>query len=120
MASHYTVVHYVPDPISDERINVGVLVFGDGRIRSRFLSSWRRVQQFGTGDVSFVRDFASRIEQTTGLQPPIDEPVGREALTETRLRQMIGRWVNSIQFSEPKASLLAPERLLDEMCRRFL
>jgi hypothetical protein len=44
MVCYYTIVQYYPDPIADERINIGVMVFGDDQVRSRFPSGcaiWR-------------------------------------------------------------------------------
>ena len=35
MAAYYTVVQYVPDPVADERINVGVVGFARGRVLVR-------------------------------------------------------------------------------------
>ena len=59
MTSHYSIVQYVPDPIADERINVGVIATGEnGTVRVRFLGHWQRVHQFGRGDVSFLQEFA--------------------------------------------------------------
>ena len=104
MVSYYTVVQYYPDPIADERINIGVIVFGDGQLRSHFLQDWRRVEQFGGEDISFLHDFARRTE----------------AWDETTLKDCMGRWKRSIQFREPLPSLLEPENLLDEMARLFL
>lgn len=86
MVSYYTVVQYYPDPIADERINIGVMAFGDGRVRSRFIQDWRRVEQFGGEDISFLHDFARRAE----------------AWEETTLR-------------EPLYSTREPDELLDEM-----
>ncbi len=39
MASFYSVVQYVPDAVRDERINIGVLTFGDGRVRHLFVDA---------------------------------------------------------------------------------
>src|SRR5579885_3191655 len=40
MASFYTVVQYVPDPVADERINAGVIVFSRDRVAARFVKNW--------------------------------------------------------------------------------
>ena len=104
MVSYYTVVQYYPDPITDERINIGVMVFGDGQLRSHFLQDWRRVEQFGGEDISFLYDFARRAE----------------AWDETTLKDCMTRWTRSIQFREPLPSLREPEKLLDEKARLFL
>jgi Protein of unknown function (DUF3037) len=36
MASKYSVIQYVPDPIADERINIGVIAFDNQNIRTLF------------------------------------------------------------------------------------
>jgi len=120
MASHYTVVQYVPDPATDERINVGVLTYGDGQIRCRFLRDWRRVEQFGGEDIGFLRDLARDIQTAAGAQPTLFAMPGAGRLDEETLRRMIGRWRNSVQFTPTRASLLKPAELLDDVAGRFL
>src|SRR6266571_3423111 len=51
MPTTYTVVQYVPDPIADERLNVGVIAVSGGRARSRFLTNWLRAERFGNARV---------------------------------------------------------------------
>ena len=58
MSSFYSIAQFVPDPVTDERINIGAFAFGDGRVRCHFLSKWGRVQHFSTQDIGFLRDFA--------------------------------------------------------------
>lgn len=36
MVSRYSVIQYVPDPIADERMNVGVVVFNDDTVLCTF------------------------------------------------------------------------------------
>jgi hypothetical protein len=117
MASFYSVVQYLPDPIADERINVGVVVFGGGDVRSRFLRDWHRVRLFRGGDIGFLREFADQFSQK---QEVIDVTGVRPRINEERVRAMAGRWTNCIQLSEPRASLLAPDALLDDVSLRFL
>ena len=105
-ANYYTVVHYVPDPATDEKLNVGLIAFGEHEIDAVFLRNWRRAQQFGDGDIDFLKDFARRIAQASDPQlllPDIGETV---SLTPELIREMTGQWINSIQFSEPLS--LAP------------
>ncbi len=114
MASFYTVVQFVPDPVADERINAGVIVFGDGRILVRFVENWNRLQRFGNKDVSFLRQFASDLSERAH---------GGEAhpqLTEQMLREMVATWRNAIQFTPPRGSLLSLEELLVDAEARFL
>ena len=40
MTSFYSVVRYVPDPIAEEAINIGVVAFKEGKLRFRFVEDW--------------------------------------------------------------------------------
>jgi hypothetical protein len=120
MVSYYSVVQYVPDPVTDERINIGVIVVGDGRPRTRFLQDWRRVRQFGQQDPGALREFAREINQAANVQLPLDARFDVLQVNEQLLQRMTGRWINSIQVTPPRASLLSPSQLLDEMAARFL
>jgi hypothetical protein len=120
MVSRYTVIQYVPDPIADERINIGVVAIGETAIHVRFLGQWGRVQQFGQEDITFLRDFARRFQEAIramrvlpGLDPVI-------ALTTEQLERMMVGWMNSIQFTSPRASLKSAGALLEEVVQRFL
>jgi Protein of unknown function (DUF3037) len=117
MTSFYSVVQYLPDPIIDERINFGVVVFGGGQVRSRFLRDWHRVRAFRGGDIAFLREFADQFSQK---QEVMDVTGLRPLISEVRLHEIAGNWTNCIQLCEPKASLLEPDALLDDVASRFL
>ncbi len=126
MPTYYSVVQYVPDPIADERINVGVVVFGDGQLRARFLHNWERVQRFAREDIDYVKAFAERIEGAfavrlpaggVGPMPGID---GAPGIDETAIRDMIENWGNSIQLSPAQSSLQGPDELVVDMAELFL
>lgn len=126
MPAHYTIVQFVPDPITDERVNIGVIVFGDGQVRSRFLQNWDRVSRFAQEDISYARDFANWVEQAAvrsaseplmASLPGLPDPV---RLDEHSIRRMAGEWSNSIQLTAPQPSLENPEALLLKMVRTFL
>lgn len=121
MPSYYVVVQYVPDPVSDERLNVGVVTLGDGVLRSRFLRRWARVRAFSGGrDISFLRNFAEEVRSWSPANerlPALDDTV---RVSETVLQEMARRWVNSIQLTEPRASTLDSEHLLADVAARFL
>lgn len=119
MITHYTVVHYLPRPLSGERINVGVIAWSGDRIAARFLGDWRRVRTFGAEDIDFLRDFARRVEESaeTALSLP---GITAGKLDEAQLRKFIGSWVNSIQFSEPGSSVKSPSEVVEEVAPIFL
>ena len=120
MISRYTVVHYLPHPLSGERINVGVIAWGSGLLAARFINNWRRVRAFGHEDVEFLQDFIRNVERSvSNLRelPGLDAPV----IDENRLKQIIGNWTHSIQFSEPRSSIdKTPELLIEEIAPIYL
>lgn len=126
MAAYFTVVQCVPDPIADERINVGVIVFGDGQIRSRFLQNWDRVARFVQGDIDYLREFADWVEQaavqsaTGPMTVPLPGFPVPPTLDDVGIRQMAEEWSNSIQLTPPQPSLERPDMLLLKMTETFL
>jgi Protein of unknown function (DUF3037) len=113
MASQFSVIQYVPDPIADERINIGVLAFDDNVTRVKFLSHWERVRCFDSSqDLSFLKSFAARMEHASlkGLLYPGDEDSGLSR--KERLVKVSREWANSIQFTEPAGSLEPVDDLL--------
>jgi hypothetical protein len=120
MASKYSIVQYVPNPIADERINIGVVAFDDNDVRVQFLNNWSRVQAFGREDIHFLRDFAKRMNfaASEGLLFPGDEPDGTPK--HERLKKIARGWMNSIQFTEPRGSLDNVESLLEDIAQTYL
>ena len=120
MASRYSIVQYVPNPIADERINIGVVAFDDNDVRVQFLNNWSRVQAFGREDIHFLRDFAKRMNfaASEGLLFPGDEPDGTPK--HERLKKIAQGWINSIQFTEPHGSLENVENLLEDIAQTYL
>lgn len=119
MASHFVVVQYVPDPTAGERVNVGAIAYSDEAVRVQFLGDWRRIKGFGGEDIGFLRDFAHDVQRAVALQATGALPPGGR-LDRDAIGQMATRWQNSIQFTEPRASLKEPEALLREVVQRFL
>lgn len=121
MVSRYSVIQYIPDPIADERINIGVIAFDDQSVRVKFLSRWDRVSRFAPiADVSFLRDFSHQMQEVTekGLLFPGDRPNGLP--NHQRLLKVSQSWMNSIQFTEPRGSLDAVDSLLADIVQSHL
>lgn len=126
MPTYYTVVQYVPDPVADERINIGVIVFNDDHIRTRFLHNWDRVSRFAQEDISHVRDFSDWARQAavrSGNHPsmePLPGLPGVDQLNKETIFRMAEEWSNTLQLSAPQPSLEEPEALLNRMARTHL
>ena len=120
MPSYYTIVQYVPDPVIDERINIGVIVVGDGAVRCQFLQNWRRVSQFGAQNIDFLRDFAKEISRACSPQLAFQETPGNWRLNEEVLRQLSADFCNSIQLTSLRGSLLDRDAVLANSVARFL
>ncbi|WP_158633390.1 DUF3037 domain-containing protein [Tautonia sociabilis] len=114
MAAFYTVIQFVPDPVADERVNAGVIVFDGERVRARFIENWGRLQRFGNKDVGFLRNFAR--EFLDRCQDSV--PEGR--VTEQTIRDMASTWSSLIQLTPPRGSLLDLDALLRDAEDRFL
>lgn len=118
MTTLYSVIRYVPDVFADERINIGVMVWGEGRVRAQFVTDWRRVERFGRRDVAFLREFAAWVESDDGQAPlSID---GSARFSEALARQIAGRWGGSIQLSDPRPSMRTVDATLRAIAARFL
>jgi hypothetical protein len=119
MASKYSVVQYSPDPLADERINIGVIVTSGEVVRARFLNDWTRVRHFSGHDVTFLKHFAKTIGQAATPQEILPNIVeGR--FTASLLEGASEAWMNSIQFTPLRGSLKAIDDLLAEVSVRFL
>ena len=121
MASRYSVIQYVPNPIADERINIGVLAFDDQDVKVKFLSRWNRVSCFGpSSDLLVIKDFATRMREATenGLLFPGDEP--SDTPRHERLAKISKGWINSIQFTAPRGSLEPLDALLEDVIETYL
>lgn len=103
MPAYYSLVQYVPDLVRRERVNIGIVVFNEERMKSHFIENWNRIRQFG-GCVPALQDVAKQIEQ----------------MSLEVLRNTIESWQHSIQFTAPAASLLDLDSLLIDMTQRCL
>jgi hypothetical protein len=120
MASKYSIVQYVPNPIANERINIGVVAFDDAQVGVRFLTNWDRVRSFGMEDIDFLKDFARRMNEdaSSGLLLPGDKQDNTPK--HERLTRIAQGWINSIQFTEPRGSLDNVDSLLEDIAESYL
>ncbi len=119
MVAFYTVVQYVPDPLADERINIGILTYGDGHVRSHFLQNWARVKQFGETDTKSLQRFAREIGSLATSNQLSLVALG-QSLTEDNLRHMMRNWHNGLQFTPQRVSTLSPDALMNQIQKLVL
>ena len=120
ITSRYTVVQYLPRPLTGERINIGVIAWGGGKLAARFVENWRRVRAFGHEDTEFLQDFVRQVNKSVdaaSLLPGLSD----QTVDEDCLSTIIGSWSHSIQFSEPRASInRIPEAVVNEIASIYL
>ncbi len=126
--SQYSVIQYVPDPIRDERVNIGVVLicpdlrFADARITT----SLRRARQLAPDrDVTFLsavrRDLERTLEEfaSSGTQPSLPWHPPEQAAE--LLRSMSGQFANSVQLTAPRGALHPdPAALLDRLHAQYV
>jgi hypothetical protein len=101
MASYYSVIQFVPNPLNDERVNVGVITFDDDEVHSRTLQNWSRVH-------SFVGNNSAEIRHAVDALLKVD-------LSSEVVRHIASSWRHSLQLTEPKASTSDSFDLLAEI-----
>ncbi|MDX2052566.1 MAG: DUF3037 domain-containing protein [Polyangiaceae bacterium] len=119
MTSYYSVVRFVPSSLAEEFVNVGVLTFGDGAVRGRFLEDWSRVELFAQSErLVSARAFQEWVQQSMVPEGPSDRRTKR--IDEETVKRLAVDWQGSIQLTAPRASLLEPDALLDDVAPTFL
>jgi Protein of unknown function (DUF3037) len=121
MASRYSIIQYVPNPIADERINIGIVAFNDQLVKTRFVSSWKRVRCFATNDsdIDYLQEFQDKIQKLASLGLLFSDNVDKSQ-NLNHLHAIARSWGNSVQFTEPKGSLEDPETLLEDIFEDLL
>jgi hypothetical protein len=121
MATRYSIVQYVPDALTGERINLGIVAIGQDRMATQFISSWDRVECFAGGrQIGFLREFVAAFEEADPDQLGISALAPVESLTVESLERIASRWKNSIQFTPLAASLKSPNELVETLAPRYL
>lgn len=120
MPTRYAVFQYVPDPVAGERVNFGVVVYDEQTVLVRFVNRWQRIKSFAGKDVTFLRHFSNRVEESADPSILLTDVGKVVRLDEDLIRTMSQRWLHSIQLTEPRVGLLEPRKLLDQVSIRFL
>lgn len=118
--AQFTIAQCVPDPLTDERINFGVIVFAEGKTYSRFVSNWRRIASFAGAPTDYLQDFAEKVEELSEHPGALSTLSLYPFDSGSWLQRAVTDWGNSIQFTELRPSLDDPWRLLDRLAKRHL
>jgi Protein of unknown function (DUF3037) len=120
MPAHYTVVQFVPNPIADERVNIGVIVYNQRDVRVRFLSRWDRVKNFARQDVHFLRDIAQEtVRRIDGFVSAVRSGL-EPSFPGAFIENMIARGQHCVQLTQLRASTKDPSEVIDALCQQFL
>lgn len=117
--AQYSVVQYLPNPLAEERLNIGVVVFDESSVFVRFISSWTRLRRFGSEDIQFLKSIAADLQRRSKSLAPLGGIEASDVSVE-ELQSMLGRWSHSVQFTKPRGSIRSVPALLDELENRFL
>ncbi len=120
MPARYVVVQYLPDPVKDERINIGVIAFDADGVDCRFLHDWSRVRCFANRPVGFLQEITHEMQRACGAQRTMDRISDDRRITPSSIVEMSSKWSNSIQFTEPRGSLQGRVELVEDIAKRFL
>jgi hypothetical protein len=105
MASYYSILQYVGDPVRDERLNVGVFAFDESRCKFVHTDDWSHLRcLFGSQSIPAVKNALRELRHWGGreVQNFVHNPFG------------------NFNVTLPSASVLSPEELLLFISRRVL
>lgn len=115
MTTQYTVIKFVPDPVANESINIGLLAMSNDESRVHFLTDWRRARALGPKSAGYLPEFAREFQQrqeelfSTGKVWTVDA-----------LKTYCEKWRHVVQFEPPRASLRALDALFPQLIRLYL
>lgn len=112
MACQYTVVQFIPDPIADERLNIGIIAFNKSEIATAFLHDWGKVEAaFGQFKVNQAKDFEREIKDT----------IEKGEIDAAGMEHIIGQNLSDIELTSPRGSTYSePKELIEQIRHIFL
>lgn len=116
----YSVVQFVPDPIAGEAVNLGVIAWDDGGIKTEVIKDWRRISSFAYSDIGFLRDFVKTFSRLSSNQARLPGLLGDKPLNPADLEQLIEGWKNSIQFTPIRTSMKSAADLSRDLAKIFI
>jgi hypothetical protein len=120
MTTKYSVIQYLPSPLADERINVGIIAFDDADWHVVFTESWSRIQYFAGEDEPFLRDLKTKLLGNKEEVQKLVLHIERTYMQSQDDQAKTTAWMSVLQFTEPQTSMLSVQETLKMTYPRFL
>jgi hypothetical protein len=120
MTTKYSVIQYLPSPLADERINVGIIAFNDKDSRVMFTESWSRVQYFAGEDEPFLRDLKTKLLGNKEEVQKLVLHIERTYMQSQDDQAKTTTWMSVLQFTEPQTSIHSVQKTLEMIRSHFL
>lgn len=115
----YSVIRYIPDPIAEEQINIGVIILPTEPghpVEVIKTEDWERVHHFARRDVEPIQIALQELERDVVNLAAKQNP---DQVIETIHRWSRERW-NTVRLTEPRPALLPTAVLHDYFRAKFL
>jgi DUF3037 family protein len=109
----FSVIRYVPDPVKEEFVNIGLIFIDNDSVTVRFTTNWDRVRNF---------DKSADIEMLKALEDELRQRLSQGGkYQEGAFADLQDRCSNALQFTERKACLCTDAgRELESLARLYL
>ena len=113
--NYYSLVRYLPDPVTGEQVNVAAIIFDAEHVELRTTHNWKRIQRFGGENIAFIQDFIKAFNERYNK-----DATAKESDLMAEIQEMASNWCHSLQVSEPRPSTEGIVELADFVSERFL
>jgi hypothetical protein len=120
MTTKYSVIQYLPNPLADERINVGIVAFDDDEWRVVFTDSWQRIQYFAGEDEPFLRELKTKLLEDKEEVRKLVLHIERVYAKSEDHQIQTTTWMSILQFTQPQTSILGVQETLEMTHPHFL
>jgi hypothetical protein len=115
MATHYSIIRFVPDAVANESINVGVIAIADKTVKTAFINSWSRARALGGKKADYLREIVKDISAGQELLF-----ADGEMWSENAIREYLSKWRHMIECTELRGSVKSIDSLLPELVSLYL
>lgn len=115
MTTLYSVIRYLPSTLSEESVNVGLLLVDGRSVKVRPLQEWDRLKCFAGREWKSVKRLLVDLKEAPTSLLDINPTDNAEALNKK-----LSHWQRSLQFSEMRGSLERSDALMQTLSSVFL